>query len=56
MDIICLLIVSTCILHNICILNGDEADDLIDLEQELEEERLLHENGVDYGYERGYHY
>lgn len=41
LDLICLIIVSACILHNICILSGDNADDLIDLPQELEQERLL---------------
>lgn len=39
LDPICVLIVSACILHNIWIFNGDEPDDLIDLQQELEEER-----------------
>lgn len=30
---------SSCILHNICILNGDEPDDIMNIRQELEEER-----------------
>lgn len=40
-----MLIVSACILHNICILNSDNADVFMDLPQELQEERLL-EDGI----------
>ncbi|XP_045460636.1 putative nuclease HARBI1 [Harmonia axyridis] len=39
MDLICLLVFSACLLHNICVLNGDGIDDLIDVNQEVEEER-----------------
>lgn len=39
LDLISLLIISSCILHNLCILNGDETDDIMNIQQELEEER-----------------
>jgi hypothetical protein len=39
LDLIALLIISGCILHNICILNGDLLEGVIDLENELREER-----------------
>lgn len=46
LDLICLLIISACILHNICILNGDKTIDLLDLQQELEDERLLNDGDI----------
>lgn len=46
LDLICLLIVSACILHNLCILNGDNADDLMELSQELQEQRLLEDENM----------
>lgn len=39
MDLASLLIVTSCVFHNICILNGDTADELMILAQEAEEER-----------------
>lgn len=42
LDLISLLIISSCILHNLCILNGDETDDIMNIQQELEEERQQH--------------
>lgn len=46
LDLICMLIVSACVLHNICILNGDIPDDIINVEEEIEEEMLnnMHED------------
>jgi hypothetical protein len=41
LDQICLLITAACILHNICILNGDDPNDIMEIEQELAEERNL---------------
>ncbi|CAH1977610.1 unnamed protein product [Acanthoscelides obtectus] len=41
LDLICLLIVSACVLHNICILKGDNPEHLFNLEEELEEERRV---------------
>jgi hypothetical protein len=41
LDLICLLITAACILHNICILNGDDPNDITEIEQELAEERNL---------------
>lgn len=38
MDFISLLIVSGCILHNVCILRGDLLEDIINLEEEVQEE------------------
>ncbi|KAI4468840.1 hypothetical protein MML48_2g00009642 [Holotrichia oblita] len=38
LDLICLLIMASCILHNMCILNGDKPDDIMNIRQELEEE------------------
>lgn len=43
MDLICLFIIVACILHNICILNHDIAEDILDVAQEIEEERLVQE-------------
>lgn len=40
LDLICLLVMSACILHNVCILNGDEAEDIVDIQQEVEEDRV----------------
>jgi hypothetical protein len=34
LDQICLLITAACILHNICILNGDDPNDIMETEQE----------------------
>lgn len=39
MDLLALLVMTACILHNVCIFNGDIPNDLMDLEQELREER-----------------
>lgn len=41
LDLICLNIIVACILHNLCIVNGDIPDEIINLEQESEEERLV---------------
>lgn len=34
MDFICLLITTSCILHNVCIMNGDLSEEYIDLEEQ----------------------
>lgn len=38
MDLISLLIITDCILHNICIFNGDMFEDIMDTEVEVAEE------------------
>jgi hypothetical protein len=40
LDFISLLIVSGCILHNICILKGDLLEDIINIQEEFREEIL----------------
>lgn len=40
MDLAVLLIVTASVLHNICILNGDWPDELLNLADEIEEERM----------------
>lgn len=37
MNLISIFIISGCILHNICILNGDLPDDILNLQEELEQ-------------------
>lgn len=43
LDLICLLINSACILHNISILNGDDPSDIMNVVEEQQEERHLNE-------------
>lgn len=48
-DLTSLLIVSACILHNICILRGDYLEDFIDLEAEAQEARIYNpHNEIDF--------
>lgn len=46
MDLIALLIVSSCILHNVCILNGDILDGAVNVEEELQEEQQQNPNNI----------
>lgn len=45
LDLICLIVVGACILHNICQLSGDEPDHM-NLDEELERERLQNEEEI----------
>lgn len=39
LDLISMFIICSCILHNICLLNGDKADDIVNVDQEINEEQ-----------------
>lgn len=46
LDLAVLLISTGCILHNICILNGDLVEDILNGEEEVEQERLNNPNNL----------
>lgn len=45
-DLIVLLVMTSCILHNICLFNGDLPSDVMNMEQELQEEAANRPNNV----------
>lgn len=45
-DLIVLLIMTSCILHNLCLFNGDLPIDVINMEQELQEEAVNRPNNI----------
>ncbi|KAJ8968795.1 hypothetical protein NQ314_002103 [Rhamnusium bicolor] len=45
-DLLCLLIMSACILHNLCILHRDSAEDIVRIEEQVAMERLLQPNNL----------
>lgn len=45
LDLICLIIDGACILHNICVLSGDEPD-LMNIDEELQREKLQNEDEI----------
>lgn len=46
LELICLLINAACILHNITILNGDNAAEIMNIEEERAEERMFNDRAV----------